>query len=105
MHQQLTLLVADCTILGIGHALLRDERVELSIERFYLGQLLNAVSVEIALRRAVLLNLVGMGIEEFARITRSRVLVEGFARFGVGNNLPVQLSYFCNPGVNFLYAV
>lgn len=105
MHQQLTLLVADRAVFGIGFALLRDERVELSIEYFYLWQFLNAMRIEVAFCRAVLLNLVGMGVEEFARIARRLVLVECFARFGVGHNLPAQLSYFRNPGINFLYTV
>ena len=105
MHQQLTLLVTDSTVFGIGFALLNDERIKLSVERFYLGQLLNAVCVEIAFRCAMPLDLVGMDIEKFARITRCLVLVKGFARLGIGDNLTTQLSYFRNAGVNFLYTV
>ena len=57
------------------------------------------------LRCAVPLNLVGMDIERFARITRCLVLVKGFARLSIGDNLTTQLSYFRNAGVNFLYTV
>ena len=66
MHQQLTLLVADHAVFGIGRSFLRDECVVLSVECFNLGELLNAVSVEITFRRTVLLNLVSMGVEYFA---------------------------------------
>ena len=57
MDEQLAVLVADCTVLGVGRALLRNELIELGVEVFDLWQLLNAVCVEVALRRAVLLNL------------------------------------------------
>ena len=53
VDEQLAVLVADCTVFGIGRALLCGKFLELSVEGFYLRQLLNAVCVEVVLRRTV----------------------------------------------------
>ena len=70
VYQQLAVFVEDCTVVGVGRALLGDEGVELGAEVFDLRQAREVMLVEIALRLAVLLDLVGMGIIKFARVAR-----------------------------------
>ena len=68
MDEQLAVLVADCTVFGVGRALLRNEFIEPLVEVFDLWQLPGTVLSEVALRRAVLLNLALVCIVEFAQI-------------------------------------
>lgn len=103
--EQFAVLVADGAVFGVGLALLCNELVKFGVEVYHIGQLLNAVCVEVALCRAVLLDLALVSVEEFARITRRLILVEDFARFGVGNNLPTQFGDLLNPRVNRLDAL
>ena len=105
MHQQLAVFVADCTVLGVGFALLGDEGAELGAEVFDLRQTREVVLVEVPLRLAVLLNLVGMGVVEFARVARRLVLRENLARFSVGNYLPSQRVDLGDARVERRYAV
>ena len=105
VDEQFAVLVADGAVLGICRALLRNEFIKPLVEVFDLWQLPGAVLAEVSLRRAVLLNLVGMGIEKFARIARRLVLVEGFSRLGVGHNLHAQLGDLLNLCVNCLDAL
>ena len=57
VDEQLAVLVADCPVLGICRALLRNEFIEPLVEVFDLWQLPGTVLGEVSLRRAVLLNL------------------------------------------------
>lgn len=105
MHQQLTVFVADCAVVGVGRALLGDEGVELGAEVFDLRQARQAVLVEVSLCLAVLLYLVGTGVVEFARKARRLVLRKHLARLCVGDYMAAKLVDLGDPRVERRYAV
>ena len=53
MNQQLTLLITEGAVLGIGRTLFCNESVELGAQVFYLRQLFGTVVVEVPLSLAV----------------------------------------------------
>lgn len=66
VDEQFAVFVADCTVLGVGLALLCNELVKFGVEVYHIGQLLNAVCVEVALCRTVLLNLALVSVVKLA---------------------------------------
>lgn len=70
IHQQLAVFVAQDAVVGVGRALLGYEGAELGVEVFDLRQARQVALVEVSLRLAVLLDLVGMGSIKFARVAR-----------------------------------
>ena len=66
MDEQLAVLVADCPVLGVCRALLRNEFIEQLVDVFDLWQLPETVLSEVSLRRAVLLDGILMRVVELA---------------------------------------